>query len=229
MNTIRPAITVIAMLVLLVGCGRLPGTITGDIEGDEVGSIRSAIFAMFEFDDTNEESIIVMASTAPDACEHLTARYEFFYDISAPNATVNDKKNGVADLADYINKNGLVGHWTFMALGIADRRVDFRDQNRISVDPDAGVGSDRMIFAAEEQRRAPYFDQTDGYFAGSNYYEADQGAGWWSADPDNRYVEVEGTARLRDEHGDRAGSLEYELYALPCQSFGNVFADLLNR
>lgn len=227
MTTIRPAITALAMLVLLVGCGRLPGTITGDIDGDEVGSIRSAMFALFEA--SAEEGVIIVASTADDVCEHTTAQWEYLYDITAPNATLNDIKNGIADLADYINDNDLVGHWTFEAIGAADRRVDFRDQNRISVKPDAGVGSDRMFFNATEQRRAPYFDQTEGVFPGVNSYSADQGHGWWSVDPDGRFADIEGSVRLRDEKGDRAGSLEYEFSALPCNSFASVYADYVNR
>lgn len=227
MNLVRPVITAIAMLVLLVGCGRLPGTITGDIDGDEVGSIRSAMFAAFET--SAEEVVAVFASTTTNVCEHMTAQYEFIYDITDPRATVNDVKNGVADLADYINDNDLVGHWTFEVAAAADRRVDFRDANRISIDLDATVGSDRMAFFAYEQRRAPSFDQTEGYFSGQNVYQADQGQGFWSLDSDRGIAEVEGSVRLRDERGDRVGNLEFELYAEHCKPFQSIYADLVNR
>lgn len=218
-----------AVFLILVGCGRGPGTIEGEIDGDEVGAIADAVFALIESSLTDEHNVLVVAGTADDLCTHLTEQYSILADMVHPNATQNDVKNGAGDLVDYINDNDLVGHWTFSMIGVADRVVDLRDENELDIDPSAEVGDDRMALTVAEQRRAPKFDENDGYETGEEVYAADEGSAAWSLDEDNRYVEVTGDARLRDDTGDKAGDIDFDIYATPCNDFGSAFVDFTDN
>lgn len=215
-----------AVLLILVGCARSPGTIEGEVDGAEPGLIADAVFSLFDFEDTDEKAILVVAGTADDLCTHLTEQYAFLNEMLDPNATVNDVKNAAGDFADYVNDNELVGHWTFTIDGAADRSVDFQEGNELDVDAEAGPGSDRMTFSATEQQDDPSFDENEGLDPGTASFAADEGSAAWYLDEDNTDVEVVGSVSLRDEEGDSAGDLKFEIYALPCNSLTEEFSEL---
>lgn len=218
------ALVAVFVFVLASACGP-PAKITGTVDGDEVPTLVDGAFAIVEDEDNDVNVTFAIFTTYPNACELLGSQFKLLSEAFDPKATANDLEDSVDDLASHVGDNELVGHWTIEVVGFAEKEADFRGGNELDIDKDEG---DRSDFAVQFQEGEPELE--DGALdQKTDRFVADDGSMTWTLDEELRNVAVLGTAKLRDEDGDKSGDVEFEGKANFCQPLSDSLVDLLDN